>query len=240
MDTAGLLRAQRAAEKSQAAAQSLQSSTSTSRSYSSGTDSIPGAAPAPPSQRTNAGGNGGGGLGSGRAAAGGGQENGKGDDAAAGVGLPVVAPEGVHARVVGSVGAAAKAEAEVAEEGLLGDQGQSAVEGEGGAALDPSATTLEMLPMGAVAHLSRRDRLGIIRKTVPIERRMVVLQRLFHLAQGGCWCCWLVGRCAWLITDVMRTFSGLAGVILQLFLRLCHGGRGTFSPQLKQVCLIQQ
>lgn len=49
-----------------------------------------------------------------------------------------------------------------------------------------SEKRLEMLPMGAVGHLGRAERLGIIRKTVPRERRMAVLQRLFHLAQGEC------------------------------------------------------
>ncbi|CAM9330780.1 unnamed protein product [Ectocarpus sp. 13 AM-2016] len=41
-----------------------------------------------------------------------------------------------------------------------------------------------MLPMSAVEHLGSADRLEIIRKTVPRERRMAVLQRLFHLAQA--------------------------------------------------------
>lgn len=56
----------------------------------------------------------------------------------------------------------------IEEKGRLGEEGER----------------LEMLPMGAVGHLGRSDRLGIIRKTVPMEKRVVVLQRLFYLAQG--------------------------------------------------------
>jgi len=65
------------------------------------------------------------------------------------------------------------------------DEAGDMPEGQGEAleGLDPS-TKMEMLPMGAVDHLGRGDRLGIIKKTVPVERRMLVLQRLFHLAQG--------------------------------------------------------
>lgn len=89
---------------------------------------------------------------------------------------------------------------EAGEGRLLGDDEdrQGEVEEGGGVSLEQSleqsAASPEMLPMAAVAHLSRRDRLGIIRKTVPTERRMVVLQRLFHLAQGGCEVVRLVGR----------------------------------------------
>lgn len=46
----------------------------------------------------------------------------------------------------------------------------------------------EMLQMEAVAHLGRADRLGIIRKTVPFEKRVLALQRLFFLAQGRSCC----------------------------------------------------
>lgn len=66
------------------------------------------------------------------------------------------------------------------EEGL----GSEAEALEASAGVDPSTKKLEMLPMEAVGHLGRGDRLGIIKKTVPVERRMLVLQRLFHLAQG--------------------------------------------------------
>ncbi|CAM9262384.1 unnamed protein product [Ectocarpus fasciculatus] len=55
---------------------------------------------------------------------------------------------------------------------------------ERGQVSNASEKRLEMLPMGAVGHLGRAERLGIIRKTVPRERRMAVLQRLFHLAQA--------------------------------------------------------
>lgn len=65
-------------------------------------------------------------------------------------------------------------------EELDGQEGR--VQGE--AASDSSGKKIEMLPMGGVGHLGRADRLGIIRKTVPKERRMAVLQRLFQLAQG--------------------------------------------------------
>lgn len=189
MDTAGLLRAQKAAAKSQAIADSLQNTTTNANADDNDNDGIPGGAPVSPSQRRRGGGNEGG---SGDTAAGGDKD---GDGAAV---LPVVAPSEVR-----SVAAAVR----LGEEGLLGEAGQGEAEEEGEAALEPSASAsapgLEMLPMGAVAHLSRQDRLGIIRKTVPKERRMVVLQRLFHLAQGGCGA-GLVGRCSSVVLIVHR------------------------------------
>lgn len=219
VDTAGLLRAQRAAAKSQATAQSSQSSGSNSHSHSSsventpaasasgvsgttadasgkdgddggGSSSISDAAPTSPSQRRSPAGSGGR---FGDATAGDDDGDNKADGDAAG--LPAVSPEDVSVSVVDSIAAAAAAGLDGEEGGLLegGDGAQAEAEGEGGVgavdASDPSAARLEMLPMGAVAHLSRRDRLGIIRKTVPTERRMLVLQRLFHLAQGGCYGC---------------------------------------------------
>lgn len=112
-----------------------------------------------------------------------------------------VDPEDGRGSVAASAAVAAAAKA--GEERWLGDGdgagagdrgGQVEVGEAGGEALSskPSEPGLEMLPMGAVGHLSRRDRLGIIKKTVPKEKRMVVLQRLFHLAQGGCWCWFLL------------------------------------------------
>ncbi|CAM9132453.1 unnamed protein product [Scytosiphon promiscuus] len=57
-------------------------------------------------------------------------------------------------------------------------------EAQGEAISDPSTKKVEMLPLGSVGHLGRADRMGIIRKTVPKERRVAVLQRLFQLAQA--------------------------------------------------------
>lgn len=175
-----MLRAQRAAAKSQAANQLLQS---TSASNGDDVGSVTGATPVSPSQRRRGGGSGNG-VGDAAVSAGD-EEGGDSDDNA--VVPPVVAPEDV------SVGTAVAAAAGVGEEGLLGGGGWPKTGGEGRTvdadeadALEPRGTRLEMLPMGAVDHLSRRDRLGIIRKTVPKERRIVVLQRLFHLAQGEC------------------------------------------------------
>ncbi|CAM9266610.1 unnamed protein product, partial [Ectocarpus sp. 4 AP-2014] len=77
------------------------------------------------------------------------------------------------------------------EGGRQGGSGGGRVDGqeleddeERGEASNASEKRLEMLPMGAVEHLGRADRLGIVRKTVPRERRKAVLQRLFHLAQA--------------------------------------------------------
>lgn len=70
------------------------------------------------------------------------------------------------------------------DEGSGEELEEHAGEAQGEGDSDSSAKPLEMLPMGAVGHLGRADRMGIIRKTVPNERRMAVLQRLFQLAQG--------------------------------------------------------
>lgn len=45
-------------------------------------------------------------------------------------------------------------------------------------------TRVETLPMGAVGHLGRKDRVNVIRKTVPPQKRVALLHRLFYLAQG--------------------------------------------------------
>eukprot|EP00752_Nemacystus_decipiens_P013808 g12258.t1 len=183
VDTAGLLRAQRASAKSRTADQSFQSRNSgTNTIYSASrndADSTAGAARIPPSQAKGGGGSG---VRDSEASAGRGdaEVGNKDDDGDKAMVSPVVAPEGV------SVGGSITTASEAGDHGLFGDAGQEEVGevGEGGQTLEPSATRLEMLPMGAVGHLSRRDRLGIIRKTVPKERRIVVLQRLFHLAQA--------------------------------------------------------
>lgn len=181
MDTAGLSRAQKATAESQ----SLQNHSSSSSGNVGGdrrddSNGMPGTDSDSPSQRKRSAGNKGE---FGSEAVEGAQEGTGNNDAA------VIAQEDASALGSIAAAAAAAATAEAEGEGVLPGGGQAEVEAEDGVreALEPSGTRLDMLPMGAVAHLSRRDRLGIIRKTVPKERRMLVLQRLFHLAQGEWW-----------------------------------------------------
>lgn len=158
MDTAGLARAQRKAAKSHAVSQSLESSNAeTSTTTNTEAENVSG------SQR----------ISSDSADGGGGPpQRGAGElDAAEFTTVTednvVVTDQGVRQKVVQG-------------------KAQEDDEEEDGAGLDQGATKLEMVPMGAVGHLGRRDKLAIIRKTVAKEKRMVVLQRLFHLAQGEC------------------------------------------------------
>lgn len=167
VDTAGLLRAQKAIAKANAAAQSLEDSLSDTKTGTTeaatpdgdignlvnsitGGASVPTATVRAESNRSSGGGN--------------------GDTQEGG------------ARLLAND-----------ERGRQGGSGGGGVDGqeleddeERGEASNASEKRLEMLPMGAVGHLGRADRLEIIRKTVPRERRMAVLQRLFHLAQGEC------------------------------------------------------
>lgn len=161
MDTAGLARAQREATKSKAIAQSFESS-SNAETSTAGTTTANAAATVSGSHR--------------RSSSGGGDRNAlEGEGDLGGAVLPVSSED------------EDKDNAVVTDQGGRLDGGQEEEEEDGdGVGLDLGAKRLEMLPMGAVGHLGRRDRLDIIRKTVPKEKRMVVLQRLFHLAQGRC------------------------------------------------------
>ncbi|CAM9550226.1 unnamed protein product, partial [Choristocarpus tenellus] len=63
---------------------------------------------------------------------------------------------------------------------------QQGEEGDGGEELGDATADRdghEMLPMKDVPHLTRHDRLHIIRATAPLEKRQLVLQRLFYVAQ---------------------------------------------------------
>lgn len=84
----------------------------------------------------------------------------------------------------GNAGLRVSSEDSGRKEPLEGREGGKGKGGEEEGGLGGEGERLEMLPMGAVGHLGRSDRLGIIRKTVPVEKRVVVLQRLFYLAQG--------------------------------------------------------
>eukprot|EP00904_Undaria_pinnatifida_P011048 jgi/Undpi1/7073/HiC_scaffold_22.g09547.m1 len=66
-------------------------------------------------------------------------------------------------------------------DGLEGEGGKGVEEG---GEQDGRGERLEMLQMGLVGHLDREERLVIIRKMVPMEKRVVVLHRLFYLAQA--------------------------------------------------------
>ncbi|CAB1108283.1 unnamed protein product [Ectocarpus sp. CCAP 1310/34] len=165
VDTAGLMRAQKAIVRANAAAQSLEDSLTDSKTGTTeaatpngdignllnnitGDASVPTASVREESNRSSGGGN--------------------GDTQEGGARLQAIEEGG---RQGGN--------------GSGGVDGQELEEGEErGEASNASEKRLEMLPMGAVGHLGRADRLGIIRKTVPRERRMAVLQRLFHLAQA--------------------------------------------------------
>lgn len=85
-------------------------------------------------------------------------------------------------------------------DGLEGEGGKGVEEG---GEQDGRGERLEMLQMGLVGHLDREERLVIIRKMVPMEKRVVVLHRLFYLAQGGSclaaallYDCCMIGRLA--------------------------------------------
>lgn len=155
MDTAGLARAQREAAKSNALAQSRESS----NAESSPTTTVTKEDAVSDSQLPSSGST-------------------DGD---------TEPPQGGAGRLNGAeLPAVSEDNVIVTNQGARRDAGQEEEDEEDGEVLDPGAIKLKMLPMGAVGHLGRGDQVGIIRKTVPKEKRMLVLQRLFHLAQGGC------------------------------------------------------
>lgn len=165
VDTAGLARAQRELAKSNAAAQSLESSNAETSTTTTATPTEADTAAVSDSQGRISGDGAGGDR----------------DSPQGGAGRPTSSAELQAAGSEDSVIVTGQGERRGARQGQGKEEGDD--EGEGD--LDPGAIKLEMLPMGAVGHLGRRDQLGIIRKTVAREKRMLVLQRLFHLAQGG-------------------------------------------------------